>query len=303
MKRHYFIHRFFILFGVSVMLLGVLAGCGKAQSNNGGSSKINIVAAEDFYGEVARAVGGNHVNVTSIINKPSIDPHEFEPTTATAQSVNNAKLVIYNGIGYDSWMDKLVSADQGNKKVLRVGEDLMNKKSGDNEHLWYDPETMPKLAQRIAAELAKLDPSHAKDYQKNANAYIAEIKPVKNLAAKLAKQTNNKTVDVSEPVFDLMLQALKYKISNKGFELAVENGSDPAPKDIAAMQSDIIHHRIHFFVENIQASDPTVGRIVALANKNNVPVVKVTETLPDGQSYKSWMLGELQQIEKTQSNR
>lgn len=302
MKRHHFIHQFFILFGVLIISAGVLSGCGKASSNNSASSKINVVAAEDFYGEVARAVGGSRVNVTSIINKPSVDPHEFEPTTGTAQSVDQAKLIIYNGIGYDSWMDKLVSAGQTNKKVLRVGEDLMNRKAGDNEHLWYNPETMPALARQIAAELAKLDPSHAKDYQKNAAAYIAKIKPVKKLVDKLSKQAANQRADVSEPVFDYMLQALKYKVGNRGFELAVENGNDPAPRDIAALQNDITHHRIKFFVDNIQASDPTVNRIVALANKNNVPVVKVTETLPTGQSYTSWMLGELKQIERIQSN-
>lgn len=284
----------------------MLSGCAvsgqNASGRNSNSTKISVVAAEDFYGEVAKAVGGNHVGVTSIINKPSLDPHNFEPTSQTAISVSKANLVIYNGIGYDSWMDSLVSADKNGKAVIRVGEDLMHKKTGDNEHLWYLPDTMPKLASGIADQLAKIDPKHAGDYRKNAEKFQSSIKPIQDEIAKLKRNSGNKPVDVSEPVFDNMLKALGYKTANNHFELAVQDESDPSPQDIAQMEADIKKHRIAFFVNNIQANNPTVDKIVSLAGKNHVPVVGVTETLPGGKDYRSWMMDQLKQIEQIQNH-
>jgi len=290
------------LFLTLVLLVGILAGCGNNSASGGRSSsdKISIVAAEDFYGEVAKAVGGSHVDVTSIINKPSMDPHDYEPTTGTARAVSQAKLVVYNGIGYDGWMSNLAKNSK-DQTIVRVGEDVMNKKDGDNEHLWYQPETMPMLADYLAGKLAKIDPKHADEYKENAKTYIASIKPVKDEIAKLSKNANQGLVDVSEPVFDYTLDALGYKVANNHFEIAVEQETDPSPKDIAAMQKDIKEKRIAFFVSNIQEISPTVKKMMKLADENKVPVIKVTETLPAGKDYKNWMLDQLKQIEEAQS--
>ncbi|MCL1630756.1 metal ABC transporter solute-binding protein [Sporolactobacillus sp. CPB3-1] len=288
--------------GILILLVGILAGCGSnASSENGGTSKkINIVAAEDFYGEAAEAVGGKYVKVTSVINKPSMDPHDYEPTTGVAKAVSQADVVVYNGIGYDGWMTKLVNADD--QKVVRVAEDVMGKKDGDNEHLWYQPETMPKLADKIADQLAKVDAKHADEYKENAKKYKESIKPVKDKITELSQNANQKLVDVSEPVFDYTLDALGYKVANNHFELAVEQESDPSPKDVAAMQKDVKEKRIAFFVSNIQEMSPTVKKIVTLADQNKVPVIEVTETLPSGKNYKTWMLDQLKQIEDAQNS-
>ncbi|TGA99132.1 metal ABC transporter substrate-binding protein [Sporolactobacillus shoreae] len=294
-----FAQRSAFLFGAFILLIGVLSGCGGAASNSAGS-KINVVAAEDFYGEVARAVGGNHVHVTSIINSPNIDPHDYEPTTGTAEAVSQAKLVVYNGIGYDGWMDNLATG-HSNQTVVRVGEDLLNKKDGVNEHLWYQPETMPKLAEDLAGKLAKIDPKHAAEYRENAVKYIDSIKSIKDEIEKLSKKSDGKRVDVSEPVFDYALTAMGYKVANNHFEVAVEQGSDPSPKDIADMQKDIKEKRIAFLVSNTQAISPTVKNMMTLAEKYGVPVIKVTETLPTGKDYKNWMMDQLKQIESIQN--
>jgi zinc/manganese transport system substrate-binding protein len=287
------------LLGLLVLVVGMLAGCG--NSGNGGSAKkINVVAAEDFYGEVAQAVGGSHVKVTSIINKPSMDPHDFEPTTAAARSVNEAKLVVYNGIGYDGWMTKLAKGGK-DRTVVRVAEDVMGKKDGDNEHLWYNPKTMPKLANDLADKLGKIDKKNAAEYRKNAQKYIAKIQPIQDKVNKLKQNSDQKLVDVSEPVFDYMLDALGYKVANNHFELAVEQETDPSPKDIAAMQKDIKEKRIAFFVSNIQEMSPTVKKMTNLAKQHHVPVIKVTETLPANKDYKAWMLDQLNQIEDAQN--
>nr|WP_290443614.1 metal ABC transporter solute-binding protein [Sporolactobacillus kofuensis] len=288
---------------VLILLAGILSGCGSKSASNGNNSeskKISIVSAEDFYGEVAKAVGGNHVTVTSILNKPNMDPHDFEATPQTARVVSRANLVIYNGIGYDDWMGRLVSNKKDNQ-VIRVGEDVMNKKNGDNEHLWYQPETLPALAHHLADQLAKIDSAHADQYKENAATFITTLKPINEEVAKLRKRSDNKLVDVSEPVFDYMLEALGYKVANNHFEQAVEEESDPSPKDIAQMQQDIKKKKIAFFVTNTQEMSPTVEKMVSLANKHSVPVIKVTETLPAGKNYKSWMLDQLAQINKAQN--
>ncbi|RYL93118.1 metal ABC transporter substrate-binding protein [Sporolactobacillus sp. THM7-4] len=303
MKTQRFARQSILLFGLFLFILAVLAGCGKAPSGQGGSSKVRIVAAENFYGEVAQAVGGNHVQVTSVIHQPNMDPHEFEPTPYTARAVSDAQLVIDNGIGYDSWMDDLVSSGNKNKKVIHVAEDVMKQKLGDNEHQWYNPETMPKLATTIAGALAKTDPAHARDYHRNAKDYQASIKPVGDWVEKLSRKSDNGKVDVSEPIFDNMLKALGYRTGNNHFKMAVEEGTDPSPRDITQTQKDIEKKKIVFFVNNIQESSPTVEKMVALARKNKVPVLEVTETLPKGKTYKTWMLDILKRIEKIQNGR
>lgn len=161
-----------LLAGISVALLAIFAvacgsnGAAKQSSSNG--SKIQVVASLDFYGEVAKAVGGNKVSVQSIINNPAVDPHDYEPTTKVGKSVASADLVVASGIGYDGWMDKVVKSADKSKNYLRVADDLMNKKEGDNEHIWYDPRTMPKLANTLADKFAKKDPADKATFKANA---------------------------------------------------------------------------------------------------------------------------------------
>ena len=119
------------------------------SKSSGNHEKIQVVATVDFYGEVAKAVGGKQVQVTSIIDNPAIDPHDYEPTTQVGKQVATADLIIANGIGYDGWMDKLIKSENKSKQYLRVADDLMAKHEGDNEHIWYDPRTMPKLANAV----------------------------------------------------------------------------------------------------------------------------------------------------------
>lgn len=282
----------------------LLSGCGSASPSSASSDKsassggkIKLVAAENFYGEAAKAVGGDYVEVTSILNSPDADPHDFEPTPEASKAVHDAKVVIYNGIGYDEWMKKLIDAsgDAKNKNVIAVGSDIMGKKEGDNEHVWYNPDTMPKYADKLAERLGKLDPEHKDAYQKQADAYKTTLKPFTDLAKEL-KQTASVPIAVSEPVFDYMADALKLTITDKKFSLAAEESTDPAPADIAQLQNDIKNKKIKMFVNNIQASSPTVKNIADLAKSNGIPVIEVTETLPAGKNYVQWMVDILNQI-------
>jgi zinc/manganese transport system substrate-binding protein len=283
----------------------LMAGCGSRQGaanpNQTGSSgsKIKVVAAEDFYGEVAQAVGGDRVVVTSILNDPNVDPHEYEPTADASMAVADAQVVVYTGIGYDDWVDRLIEANasSSNKQVVAVGSDLLGHATGDNPHVWYDPATMSKLADKLAEVLGQLDPGHAQDYQQRAQNYIRALTPLTAEIARL-KQPVPVTIDVSEPVFGYMADALDLKTNDPKFAKAIEDGNDPDASDVINVQNDIKDKQIKFFVYNIQANDPTVNNMVQLAESNGIPIVKVTETEPTGQDYLQWMTGQLDQVGK-----
>lgn len=285
--------RFLLHSMISIFALGaVLAGCSSAKTaSTTDDKKINVVATTDFYGEVAKNVLGKHGTVTSIINNPNVDPHDYEPTTKTAKTVSKSDILLYNGIGYDAWAKKL----SGGKKIA-VGEDIMNKKDGDNEHLWYNSETMPKVANYLATEYGKKDPKHKKQFKANAKKYSESLKDLHSMISEIKENSDNKPVDVSEPVFDYALADMGYKVNNQHFSESVEKGTDPSPSDIKSMQDDIKNRKIAFFVENTQATDKVVANLVKLCKEHNVPVVKVTETLPKDKNYHQWMKSQYQQV-------
>lgn len=322
----------FSLFISAILLIALLSACGggnnsgansnaasnnaasnSAASNNAGSNssangssddsgsgqdgQIAIVAAENFYGEVAEAVGGSYVQVTSLLTNPDADPHDYEPTPEASKAIDGAKVVIFNGIGYDEWAQKLIDAsgDAPNKTVIRVGSDVMGHQEGDNEHVWYNPETMTKYADYLAEQLGKIDPAHKDDFTKQADAYKQTLAPFTEEVQAL-KQASPVPVAVSEPVFDYMAEALNLQITDDKFEMAAEEETDPAPTDVAKLQDDIKGKKIKMFVNNIQATSQTVQNIVDLAKDNGIPVIEVTETLPSGKNYVQWMTDQLDQI-------
>ncbi|WP_367295320.1 metal ABC transporter solute-binding protein [Levilactobacillus yonginensis] len=292
----------FSVIGVLLLALFTLTACRhQSQSTTTRTKPIHVVASLDFYGEVARAVLGDHGTVTTIIKSASVDPHDFEPTPQDAAAVSHATIALANGLGYDAWMQKLIkSSGNDHLKGIQVGEDVMAKKMGANEHIWYDPETMTRLATYLATQFGKTAPKYRSIYQKNANRYIQQLAPLQRQIKKLKQGSDHRAVDVSEPVFDYALNALGYRRLNQQFEIAVENGTDPTPKTIRNMQNDIKQRKIAFFVNNSQTSDKTVKSLVKLANTHHVPVLNVTETLPQGKTYRSWMTSQYTQLERIQ---
>ncbi len=285
-----------------VALIGVffllLTGCTPQKEK---SDKLHIVTSLNFYGEAAEAVVGKYGTVDKIINGPNVDPHDFEPTTKTAKSVAKADVIVYNGLGYDSWMQRLVKADsEAGVTKINVGQAIMGKKLTDNPHVWYDYRTMPRLAYKLADTFAKKDPDHRKQYAKNAARYVKSLAKIETQIKQLKANRQESRVDVSEPVFDYALTKMGYRINNSHFALSVENGSDPTAKDIRQMQNDIKQRKIAFFVNNPQASDPVVKNMVKLAHKHQVPVLNVTETQPSNKTYLEWMMAQYAQVAKIQ---
>lgn len=304
------ISKWMLSIALTTMAMGVLAGCGTAEQTaatspgvsqaNGAtasSQKIKVVAAENFYGEVAQAVGGDRVEVTSILTNPGQDPHDYEPTAETSKAVADAQVVVYTGLGYDDWMDRLLKADSSTKTkdVVVVGSDLLGKTAGDNPHVWYDLSAMPKLAAKLAADLGKVDPANLPEYQKRAKDYLEKMTQLTIKAAKI-RQAAPVNIDVSEPVFDYLGEALNLKVNNPKFAKAIEDGNDPTASDFANVQNDIKGKKIKLFVLNTQTDSPTVENIVKLAESNGIPIVKVTETEPTGKSYIQWMTDQLDEV-------
>ncbi|MBD8086343.1 zinc ABC transporter substrate-binding protein [Limosilactobacillus sp. c9Ua_26_M] len=274
------------------------------KTNNSAQKPIRVVTSLNFYGETAKEVAGKYGKVTSIIDNASVDPHDYQPGTAQANQVGNANVVIENGLGYDEWLNKVVKSNSQrySPKVINVGQ-LMGKRSGDNEHLWYEAVTMKKLAQRLANQYSRIDPAHRDYYQQNTQKYIASLKPLDREIAQIKANVNseNNKVAVSEPVFDYSLTALGYQVVDQHFEKAIEDGNDPSPQDIQQLQSAIKNHEIAFFVENSQTSDHVVNGLVKLARENNVPVLKVTETKPNNtKNYQEWMLKQYRALSRIQ---
>ena len=150
---------------VSLLLVVLVLSCIPFKTHNIDKKPIQVVTSLNFYGEAAKQVAGKYGKVTSIIDNASVDPHDYQPGTAQAKQVGNANVVVENGLSYDEWLNKVVksSSHRHSQEVINVGQ-LMGKHSGQNEHLWYEPATMKKLAQQLAHQYSKLDPAHRAYY-------------------------------------------------------------------------------------------------------------------------------------------
>ena len=279
------ITKLFFIMGIVGAIMLLTSACSN-NSTADSSDKVSIVTTTNVYADIAKNIVGKYGTASAIIKNSATDPHDFEPTTADAKSLTKANIIVANGLGYDSWMNKLASSV--NKKPVLVGEDLMNLKKGDNPHIWYDLDMPTKYVNYLVKRLSKLDSKHKAYFEANGKKYLAKISQVKQLAKK-ADGKNKKPVFVSEPVFDYALEEAGYKVGDKDFEKAVENNTDPSPKTINQMTNDIKDKKIAFFVNNTQSSSSTVSTFVKLAKKNKIPVLNVRETIPNHMTYLNWM--------------
>jgi len=278
--------------------LAVLLALAPAPGARAAEGKIAVVAAENFYGDIARQIGGNGVTVVSIMNNPDQDPHLFETTPGIVRQIADAQIAIANGADYDPWMEKLLAAaPQPSRKVIVVAN-LVHKKAGDNPHLWYDPATMPAAAKAIAAALGAADAAHRNDYAARLASFLGSLKPINDKIAAIRGKYAGAAVTASEPVFGYMAGALGLKMRNEKFQLAVMNDTEPSARDVAAFEQDLKDHKVRVLFYNKQASSKIVQHLVELARAAKIPVVGVTETAPPDLSYQDWMLTQLNDTEK-----
>jgi zinc/manganese transport system substrate-binding protein len=278
-----------------LILLCLLAGRAAAQ-------QLPIVAAENFYGDVASQIAGPNANVTSILSNPDQDPHLFEASPSVARKLATAAIVIYSGADYDPWMTKLLAAAHAPNRQVIVVADTVHRKPGDNPHVWYDPPTMPAYATALTAALAQRDPTHKAEYEQRLQTFLASLQALQAKIAEMRVQFHDTPVTATEPVFGYMATALGLTMRNQRFQLAVMNDTEPRASDVAAIEDDLRQHRVRILFYNSQATDTAAQRLVAISHQANVPVVGVTETEPPNKTYQQWMTDQLDAVTQALSN-
>jgi zinc/manganese transport system substrate-binding protein len=279
----------------------VLAACSGNASGANSSGKIVAVGAENEYADVIQQVGGKYVQASAIMSNPNTDPHTFEASAAVAREVGSAELVVQNGVGYDTFMSTIENAaPNSDRKVIDVQQLLGLPDSTPNPHLWYNPATMPKVADAIASDLSALAPSHASYFQANAKAFVSSLTVWNNAIASFKAAYSGTPVATTEPVADYMLQAVGAdNMTPWTFQADIMNGVDPSPQNVAAERSLFTQHKVKVFLYNQQVTDPLTESLITLAQQNDIPVVGVYETMPvPGYDYQSWMLTEVQDLQK-----
>jgi zinc/manganese transport system substrate-binding protein len=289
--------------GAAVAAAG-LSACSIGASAAGtttAAGKIVAVGAENEYADVISQVGGQYVQASAIMSNPNTDPHTFEASPSVAREISSAQLIVQNGVAYDTFMSTIESAAQSsNSKVIDVQKLLGLPDSTANPHLWYNPATMPKVANAIAADLAAIQPAHAAYFKANAKTFVTSLDSWNNAIAAFKKAYAGVPVATTEPVADYMLQAVGAdNLTPWAFQADIMNGVDPSPQDVAVQKALFTDHKVKVFLYNQQVTDPLTESLITLANQNGIPVVGVYETMPTpGYDYQTWMLTEVQDLRK-----
>jgi zinc/manganese transport system substrate-binding protein len=285
----------------------LLGACGVGTSPEaGGSRTISVVAAESTYGNVAAQIGGSYVSVTSVETNPNTDPHTYEVSPSVAESVSRAGLVIQNGVGYDTFMNKVESASPNPQRLVLDVQELLGLPSDTpNPHLWYDPVTMPRVASALSSDLSKLQPAHAAYFEANAARFVASLEPWLAAIAKFKATYGGTTVATTEPVADYLLRAMGAdNLTPFGLQTDIMNGVDPSPQEVALQNSLLSQHRVKVLVYNQQVTDSLTQSFVDTAGASGIPIVGVYETMPTpGYDYQSWMLAEVNAMTKAVAER
>jgi zinc/manganese transport system substrate-binding protein len=281
-------------FWAALLLAAPLLAGNTAQA----ADKIDIVAAENFYGDLARQIGGGNVTVTSILSNPDVDPHLFETSPSTARTIADAEVVIYNGADYDPWMDKLLSASANPERTAIVAADLIGRKPGDNPHLWYDPATLPALAKTLTDELSKRDPGNSAQYAANLKKFLSSLDAIGKEIDGVKKLYGGTHVTATEPVFGYMAEALGLKMLNYDFQLALMNDTEPSPTQVADFEKSLTDGSAKILFYNSQVTDEATTRLLNIAKEHKVAVVGVTETEPEGKTIQTWFGGQIDEVQK-----
>ena len=285
-------------------LVGLLAaGCATTPpGSSSASGRIQVVAAENFWGSIAAQLGGDKVEETSIIRNPQTDPHSYEPTAADARIIAGARLFVQNGIGYDtSWAPGLVSANpSASRTVLTVGN-VLGLKDGDNPHQWYSHASVYAVIDAITAAYQKIDPADAAYFARQKSTFEnSTLAEYNKLETEIEDEYAGTPIGASESIVSPLAATLGLDmLTPYSFLKDISEGTDPTTADKALIDQQIRNKQIKVYVYNSQNSTPDIQAQVALAQQEGIPVTTVTETLsPAGDSFQQWMVGELQGLQR-----
>jgi zinc/manganese transport system substrate-binding protein len=282
-------------------LLAIFTGCGLATTNGNTSGKVQIVAAENFWGSIAAQLGGSHARVTNIINNPNTDPHDYEASPADARTIAQASYVLFNGVGYDPWVQQLLDANPvSGRKALEIGK-LVGKQDGDNPHLWYNPDYVTQVANQITADLKKLDATDAPYFDQQHQQFLTTgLQSYHDLISTIKQQYQGTPVGSTESIFAYLAPALGLQlITPPAFMTAISEGTEPTAEDKATFDQQITQKQMKVLVYNKQNATPDTDALKAKAQQEGIPIVAITETLdPATASFQQWQSAQLQALEQ-----
>jgi len=303
-------------FSLATATVLLLAGCAATDSTSDATDEpfagLTIVSSTNVWGDVASSIGGDLVQVVSIIDSFSQDPHSYEASARDQLAVNDADVIVANGGGYDSFIDTLASAagnsnivyaylpEEGEEEDHATEEDHGDDHAHDhgNEHVWYDFHVVEDFATRLAQQLQTLDPDNSAEYSANLEEFLVGIESLEERAAAVAASVSGSRVISSEPVADYLLAELGLtNITPESFSQAIEEELDVSPADLLEVQNLISSNSVDLFVVNIQTGSVQIDALVELAESNGVAVIQVSELLPEGLSYLAWMEQNISAIE------
>ncbi|HEV7977477.1 metal ABC transporter solute-binding protein, Zn/Mn family [Amycolatopsis sp.] len=276
---------------LTVLALGVTA-CSTTDSSASTSDKIKVVASTNVWGSVLSAVGGDKVEVTSIIHDPSADPHSYETTAEDALSAQNSKLLLGNGGGYDDFFTKLAAQAPDAKKL--VAYDIAAT-GNENEHVWYSLPSVEKVADQVAGQLGEVQPASKQAFLDNASAFKAKLETLLKKVSELGVTHPGTKVIATEPVAHYLLDSAKATdVTPKAFSAAVEQETDIPVTAVNEVKQLIAGKQVKAVVNNAQTTTSITDQIVGDAKTAGIGVVDVTETLPAGVTdYIDWMSKEV----------
>ena len=284
----------------ALVLAVLISACGSGASGARAGTFL-VVGAENEYANVIAQIGGKYVTARAIVSNPNTDPHTFEASPSVAEEVSAARLIVQNGVGYDTYMNKIESASpSSSRKVIDVQTLLGLPDSTPNPHLWYKPTTMPAVARALVADLSAIQPGHAAYFRANEAKFDRSLAPWYAAIAHFKASYLGTPAATTEPVGDYMLQATGItNLTPFTLQADIMNGVDPAPQ-LVTLQNDLLaSHRVKMFVYNEQVTDSLTASFLQQAKKYGVPVVGVYETMPTpGYDYQSWMLAEVQALQR-----
>lgn len=270
-------------------------------SPSASTGTIDVVASTNVWGDIAAKVGGDKVNVTSIIDDPDKDPHEYEASAQNQLALSKAKVVIENGGGYDDFVDTMLASAKNTSATVLNAVTISGKKAAAgeelNEHVWYDFPTVEKVIDQLQSSYATIDPASADTFANNAKQLKGSIDALVKKEGDLKATYNGQPVSITEPVPLYMLEAIGLKNKTPdAFSEAIEEDSDVAPAVLRATLKLYSDHAVKLLAYNEQTTGAETEAVLKAAKDNNIPVVGVTETLPNGEDYVSWMTKNLDAI-------
>jgi zinc/manganese transport system substrate-binding protein len=277
-----------VLISAAVVLLAVACG------STSGNGSINVVAAENVYGDIAAQIGGARVKVTSILTNPNADPHLFEPGTSTALAVAKADVIIENGLGYDAFMSRLENAaPKAGRVQLTIAQVLGVSGKNANPHLWYDVPRLDRVAGAIERSLARVDPGHASKYRTGLARFERSLRPLLGLVGSIRRADSGAPIVYTEPVPGYLIRAAGLRnLAPAGFTRPIEEGTEPSPSAVSQMLDLMRGHRVRVLLYNSQATSPITTQVRAAAMQAGIPVIGVTETLPPRMTFQEWQTGQ-----------